>query len=495
MPELTAPLIGHVRLTRTDAARGVGVMLLASVLLMWAAGELFPTMEYRDWLAWSDRFDVVSVLQRMTLRDAWFSREFSMASVLLSSQMCGINLLCLNAWVLLPVALAATLLFLFARLLNVSRPVALAAVALWLLSWPTVDAIAWHATIHDRWALVFVLAALCAALRFYSRVRNVRQEISVSAAGLVLVWLACNSKEASWFIAPTLWRIAWSAVSGDWRVRLRNTMVAWPALAYTLWHAQSFAHAEKTQGVAWLQHVSSGDLPHNLHHFAGHLLGLSPSQGATALLIMILLAILLVDVKQRPLRTVPIWPLLLGFLGAVAIPARSVAAAPYYMLIPHALLTVLLLTSVQRALVAQNHGRARAWLNDAVPIALTSLMITIFLANKFTQYREFREQSHNFRSVMQHIAHLPLADLQETPYFLHHPAAVRAPYLLFTAEWRSLWRLIPDTATLSPPTWLDQPVRWTYVWGHVEHAPNDGRTYIYMSPSLELTAVESAQRH
>jgi hypothetical protein len=164
------------------------------------------------------------------------------------------------------------------------------------------------------------------------------------------------------------------------------------------------------------------------------------------------------------------------------------------MLIPHALLSVLLLASAQRALIARDCGRARAWLSDAVPIALTTLMIAVFLAGKFTQYREFREQSLHFRSVIRQVALLPTADLQQAPYFLHHPAAIRAPYLLFTAEWRSLWRLIPETASLPPPPWLDQPVRWTYAWGHIEHAPNDGRTYIYMSPSLELTAVEPAPR-
>ena len=465
---------------------------MVGAVLMWAAGDLFPTMEYRDWLAWSDNFSLFNTLQKMIVRDAWFSREFSMAAVQLSSKMCGISLPCLNAFVLLPVTLAAPLLFVLARLLGVSRAVSVAGVALWLLSWPTMDALAWHATIHDRWALAFVLAALCLALHFYPRIRSLRQDIALGAAGLVLVWLACNSKEAAWFLAPTLALVAWAAVAGDWQLRLRNTRVVWPSLVYTVWHALSFAHAAKTEGAAWLQHVASGDVPNNLQQFAGHLLSLTPSNGATIKMLVILLSIVFVDMRMRPARAFPLWPVLLGFVAAVAIPARSVASAPYYMMIPLALFSVLLLATVQRALAAQNLRRAGAWLRELVPISLAAVMITVFLTGKFPQYREFRKQSRNFQSVVQHIAGLPSADLREPPYFLHHPAAVRAPYLLFTAEWRSLWRLIPGTDMLPKPTWLNQSVRWTYAWGPIAHPPNDGRTYIYMGPRLELTAVESA---
>jgi hypothetical protein len=37
--------------------------VVVAVLLMWAAGDLFPTMEYRDWLVWADRFDLLISLR------------------------------------------------------------------------------------------------------------------------------------------------------------------------------------------------------------------------------------------------------------------------------------------------------------------------------------------------------------------------------------------------------------------------------------------------
>jgi len=87
------------------------VLIVASTTLMVAAGGLFPQTEYRDWLTWSETFDGADALLRMITRQEWFSRDFSMAIVHISSQFCGLSIPCLNAWTLAPLALAAPIVF------------------------------------------------------------------------------------------------------------------------------------------------------------------------------------------------------------------------------------------------------------------------------------------------------------------------------------------------------------------------------------------------
>jgi hypothetical protein len=413
-----------------------------------------------------------------------------------SSEICDVNVRCLNSWVLFPLVASAFLLFMLARALGISRPVSLATVALWLVSWPTVDALAWQATIHDRWALVFVLTALWMAVTYYPQPRSVQRTITLGIVGLMLVWLGCNSKEAAWFLAPTLALIAWSSTEGSWRVKFKGSLVAALPLAYTAWHALAFMNATQGSDGTWLRHVSSGDVPRNVKTFSAALLGLTPSMGAVSLLVVILIAVIFVDVYPRRARSqwasLMLWPVWLGFLMATATAIQAVAAAPYYMLVPHALLSVLMMATVQRAIAIRTSATGHNRLVNTVPIGLAVVLIVIFCVGKLGPYREFRTQSKNFQGVVRKLGELPSSALIEPPYLLHHPAAVRSSFLLFTLEWRSLWRFVPNASLAAPPAWLDQPVAWNYAWGPIKHPVDDKRTYIYLSPRLELSLVEPA---
>lgn len=74
--------------------------------------------------------------------------------------------------------------------------------------------------------------------------------------------------------------------------------------------------------------------------------------------------------------------------------------------------------------------------------------------------------------------------LRESPLFLHDPAAFRAPYLLLTTEWNSLWRLIPAAAEQPEPPWLNEPVKWVHTWEAVKRSASHRRTYVYMDSTL-----------
>ena len=497
----------YVRKSEWSAdAISAGLIAVASGLfVLWAVGDLFPTMEYRDWLLWADRFDAGTALKRMITREVWFSRDFSMSYVQMSSLVCGVNLGCLNAWVLFPVVVSAAILYLLARAIGSTIPVAIAATAVWLLSWPMIDAIAWQATIHDRWASVLVLGALWLAVSRYARDRAGGAYVATSLLGLLLVWLASNCKEASWFLAPTMGLIAWAAASGNWRERFYRTSIAWLPMLYLVWHVAAFAvatHAANASGGAWLQHVASGDVLKNVNIYSGALLGLTPSAGSTAALIFIAMVALMLGL--RAIKSVPggdgaihassaspyqllfpLWPLWLGFLGAIAIPIRSATPAPYYMLISGALFSVLLLESIRRALLLGKWNRKFRFA-DVGAMAVATLMITIFSVGKSMPYYQFRKESKNFRVTLDQLVSLPETSLREAPFFLHHPAAFRAPYLLSTVEWKSLWRLIPAAAAKPEPPWLKEPVQWVHTWEAVKRGDGDGRTYVYMDPTLRL---------
>ena len=122
------------------------------------------------------------------------------------------------------------------------------------------------------------------------------------------------------------------------------------------------------------------------------------------------------------------------------------------------------------------------------------MLIAIFWVGKLGPYRDFRTQSKNFHGALRIIGELPSAALIEAPRLLHHPAAVRSAYLMSTAEWRSIWRFVPNAASLPVPVWLDQPVSWNFAWGPIQHPADDHRSYLYFSPKLELTLVEVAPK-
>lgn len=498
---MTVQVVVNAPVTRrsalyADLFGAAAIFVAASFALLAFTAQHFPTAEFNDWLNWAHPVDVADLLRRMTLREHWFSRDLSMALVHQSSISCGVNLLCLNAWSIAPLAIAAPMVFLLSRALSLPMGLAALATLVWFVSWPTMDALAWHATAHDRWALVFVLVALLLGMHAFrgrsGRPLAVNAAISLVAA--LVVWLASNCKEASWFAAPALFCLAW-ATSDRTRIRrFLDTWISWPSLIYAAWHAFSFQVAVKSSGAQWLNHVGGGDITGNLALFSATLLGISARYVALLLVIAAMVVAIRAKLRRRLTAIDPdpsgrvMGALWLGLLMAVSIPARGSAPAPYYMLIPHALFVPLVLAWVSRhAFPAKMAGKT--WL----PMSLALGLLGAFVVGKLGVYLEFLEQSRNFSIAVRQLVRLSPPALESPPVVLHHPAAVRATLLLRAEEWGAIWRF-GDYPQEAAPVWLKQPVRWSYSWGMLQRAANDRQTYLYLDESLRLTEISVPPR-
>jgi len=154
------------------------------------------------------------------------------------------------------------------------------------------------------------------------------------------------------------------------------------------------------------------------------------------------------------------------------------------------LFAVLLLETLRRALTNSSRLWCRKWC-DTIVIAVSTVWVATFLITKATRYWEARIQSRNFLDALPTIGKLSLVQLREPPYILHHPAAVRAPWLLRSEDWRSLWRFVPTVASNPAPKWLHSPVQWAYTWEPLKRQAGDLRTYLHFDEHMKLSKIDS----
>ncbi len=241
--------------------------------------SLFPLSEFHDWVTWPANWDTAAdtLLNLLTRADPAFSREAGMLYVRAVGDHCGPQIGCLNLWMLLPPTLSAVLLYVLARRLRLTRGFAAAAVLYWWFSLPVADAFGWQATIHDRLALLFALAALLLAFVVIDAQRNLRS-LTIGNIAVSIPWiLAYNSKEAAWFLAPSLLLGLWLLRSGDGYRKLEGTFLFLVPLGYAAYNNLRYFLLGFHVNPDWEPHVFGGSVVSNLPRFSMGLAGFRAS--------------------------------------------------------------------------------------------------------------------------------------------------------------------------------------------------------------------------
>lgn len=298
------------------------IAALAFALHVWWFGDQFYLMEFRDWLLSPiDAAEVTDLLVECVVRDEPFSRMVGLGAVRVLGTCC-ID----EPWLVNGVLLALTPIAAWQMLRLAGGMGAFAAgvvgVVMWLVSEPVVDALWWQATVIDRLALVFSLAAIAMFLAFRRRPASgagglVVANVCITAATV----LAFNSKESAWSLWPML-----LALVGTGNVRRDARLLVLPAI----WSAWYF--------VRWLasdaggdQHVFGGDVWHNYEQHCARLTADLP--GARWLVPAVVLGAVAAAVRRADLRAL-LLVALAGFVGGFVLVAPARLASPYYMYQP-----------------------------------------------------------------------------------------------------------------------------------------------------------------
>ena len=331
---------------------------------------LFPLCEYRDWISRPVDVERLRVGFEHVLACGLDSRDVSLIYTQWTGMVAGLNYYGLNALNLLPVPATCFSLYWLCRQLGIGAGASAAAILLWGFSFPVMDALRWQATIHDRLALLFCCLGINLALGALNRPRRLGAYLLGNLGVLGCLVLAYNSKESSFYLAPSLVVLAAacphdSAVYEPGRSRLltnlrRNLGYLVAPLAYGVWHAVHYLPALWAKSKAeWASHIIGGSFGDNAIPAIAYVLGSDTAAGPEAgwLLVAILAIVGLACALRKALRPPP-QGFAFGLLGWLAISyalATTVTLqtrypAAYYQYTPRLLLVLFVVYGVHGAL-------------------------------------------------------------------------------------------------------------------------------------------------
>lgn len=448
--------------------------------------DLFPLIEFRDWIAWDISWGAVKrVLANMVLRnEGVFSRHVSLLYVNAAANLCGANLPCLNSLVMLPTILSAGLGTMLARQCGLSRFVSWSAVQFWFFSIPVFDAMTWQATIHDRLALMFALLALVV---FHAVVRkdflgskgaSTIRILLANMAILVPTMLAYNSKESAWFLGPALALLSFKHKRVFW--------IVGPAI-YAVYHNIRYLISFH-QDQNWSQHVLEPWVSTNASYYLATSFGIQVEHAflGAGVLVVLIIALFVRD-RQRKQDDNDAATLfgrigvpLLVWLVAFVIPMRTKYQAPYYLYAPQFLFSLLL------ASFLQSFAPQRQLWSVIVPAVCLAVHLLNFGAHLPEQKHWYRiECSRNFtesfNAVRTALGPLPNNDT----VFVRPPAAYYADDFLCGDSLRSLLRLLYPPDALSAVG--DEPVRFTTDLD--EPARSSSTVFLVYDEAMRLTSA------
>jgi hypothetical protein len=283
------------------ASTGLRLRELAAIALACASvfvwpvyfGDMFPLSELRDWLVF---FEVPSIRTRtfnnLIFRETTYSRDLPLLYAALIGGTCGTHISCVNLLAALPLCFAAVVFFLLARELSGSLVISSIAVAMWTLSTPYLDTMAWQATLLDRVGILFCLLSLLAAWKL-PIARTTLVAVVHAALFLLLTIATMNSKEAYWFtpigVVFAYFGRAW--IERDSRNRefasfslTLAAIVAMPMVIYVCWFILRYQNAIPF-AENWNTHVAGGSVFRNFRTNIRNVFG-----GAGTGLLIVLLA-------------------------------------------------------------------------------------------------------------------------------------------------------------------------------------------------------------
>ena len=183
------------------------IILLASIFLaffFYHFGELLILIEARDYIKYGGWFnDYSSLVKDCLIPSGNNSRYVSMFGFYVMKNSCGYSPICINTFQLAILSLAGVFLYLHSLQLFKNILMATLITALWFLSLPALDAIAWQAVNHDKMAALFVFITLFFSTLFVEK--NGRFAILLANVLITLfLILAYNSKESAFFLMPLI---------------------------------------------------------------------------------------------------------------------------------------------------------------------------------------------------------------------------------------------------------------------------------------------------
>ena len=358
----------------------------AAAFYVWNFVDLFPLIEYREWI---DRAELESGLHffyHNAIRHTviGFSRSTSFLAVALFTSACGPAIACHNFMhIALLLAAAALLGLTLLRLSECRRPVLVAGtVAFFLFTVPVLDAVAWQATIHDK------LAVLLAALFTWYVARPRLPVLLDQPVLLALTILTVNAKESAWVVLPSLMLLAAAlrlaqapAIARALPAAIGATLARFALpLAYAVMHIGLAMVQLMTIDIAELARVTSGSAGILAAFLAAFALALAAASAWTRLMLL--------------------WAAV-SFALALAIPLKTSAQSPFYLLVPLYYLSATLFWIASAALDALRARAMRAAMAAALTAALM-LHVTGFL-NRVPPYREIADLSRNFQTALEAI--------------------------------------------------------------------------------------------
>jgi hypothetical protein len=384
------------------AFASIAALVAPLVWFIWFA-HLFPLSEFRDWLVFfEDPSFVRQTVNNLLFRETQYSRDFSLLYVALISNACVSSLVCVNVLAAVPLLFAAFFFFMLARDFTASSVLAAFAVALWSLSTPYLDTMAWQATVLDRVGVCVAMLSILLAWRF-PLVRSSTAALSQALVLCALSFASLNAKEAYWFV-PILVSIAYA---GRWVIEIhgetsaRESRLVWifivltPLLIYSLWFAYRYSIAAPFADN-WAQHVSSGGVLSNFKAQSKNVFGSELIGGVIVLAILAVCAGVFRNKRNSSLdRFRALWLailLLLVYLPA----ARARFPATYYMLPVLAFVLLALAWWASLVLRGARIHMSRRVLLAALAIATTSGLIAAHLRPSALHARARAEQSREF---------------------------------------------------------------------------------------------------
>lgn len=436
-------------------------------LAVWAAfafahfGKIFLLVEYRQWSAPGNLFNPLTIFDPRHMFDTNAnsivrSRGFAFFIAPLVGTVCGTSSPCHDAFQILLILASA---FLFAAMLRALFPDApltlLAGSMIFLLCTEVMlDALIWQATLHDKLSLFFTALALYLVARLDLTRTGRRAVLTSNLVILLVVAAGYNTKEGVLPLLPSMLMLlairclaVEPAISRPAVVRAVRRTLTWLAApaAYGFLHLAVVVsnrvflnpgEAARVMGGSWTENVwrdiiymlSARPLAESLGKFPS----MSQSEIDTFLWVAALVAlafgVAVACLRGRGVRLYWLWAAV-SFAMAIAIPARTTTAPPFYLLVPTFYLSVWVFVTAL-AFVRGFPARTAALVTQALFAVVVAWHVAGF-AESTTFYFHIATMSDNFEAALGRLG----AQLQRTPQPAHvdfwWPQDERRSYMFF----------------------------------------------------------------
>lgn len=388
----------------------------AAIFYVLNFADLFLLIEYRQWvglqntsLAGNLSWFFENAILHSDWRGASFPRSTSLVGVSMFSSVCGSNAGCHNLFHIGLLLAAAA--FMGALLMQQTRgghsALIATAVLFFLFSAPILDAVAWQATVLDKFS-VFLSAAF---IWYVARIRvapGLGWRLADQAILLVMTIVTMNAKEAAWSIIPSLVLLA-AVQHADTKSLISS--IGRSCARFGLSIVYMGIHVGLVMANRLLVHtgeaarVMSGSALDNLRVFAGYLFNRTPYSASGLVLVVLLLvsAVLLAAwiAPSRQTRLLLLWAAL-SFIAAMAIPLRTAGQSPFYLVVPAYYLAILLFWIM--AAMADSLTWRPAQIVGTVVLSLAMAMNLAGFADGTASYFARTEMSRNFQRSLKEVA-------------------------------------------------------------------------------------------